>query len=350
MPLREAILYSKEGDQEVRCSLCAHRCLIRDGKRGACRVRENRGGTLYTLVYGKVVAENVDPIEKKPLYHFQPGSLSYSIATAGCNLSCSHCQNFEISLLAPGSQAIPGRDRGAREIVDQAGRSGCDSISYTYTEPTVFMEFALDCCRMAAERGLKNVFVTNGFMTPEAVEAVRPYLDAANVDLKGATEEHYREVCGGRLEPVLDTIGALHGAGVWIEVTTLLIPGYNDDAASVKRISEFIASVDPLIPWHISRFFPTYRMLDTPPTGMDSLFRAEKAGREAGLEYVYLGNVRGKEDETRCHQCGRVLLVRSGFSVTESFLGENGKCPECDTPFNGVLSRARRDNGEKEIS
>ncbi|TNF46731.1 AmmeMemoRadiSam system radical SAM enzyme [bacterium] len=345
--LHEAILYDKMDGKRVHCHLCAHRCLINPGKRGKCGVRENRGGTLYSLVYGRLVAENVDPIEKKPLYHFQPGSLSYSIATAGCNLSCSHCQNYEISLLAPRRETIPGRTRRAGGIVDQALKLGCHSISYTYTEPTIFMEFALDCGRLAAEKGLTNVFVTNGFMTPEAVHVIAPVLDAANVDLKAATEDHYRKVCGASLEPVLETIRSLHKAGVWLEVTTLLIPGLNDDEDSVARISEFIASVDPLIPWHISRFFPVYRMTDRPPTGTESLKRAETAGIDAGLKHVYLGNVRTGVDQTKCHHCGHVLLERSGFSMTGNFLGKSGLCPECATPFNGVIKEANRDTEER---
>jgi pyruvate formate lyase activating enzyme len=333
----EAILYSKEGGQDVQCHLCAHRCLIKQGRRGICRVRENRDGTLYSLVYGRVVAENIDPIEKKPLYHFQPGSLSYSIATAGCNLSCSHCQNYEISILAARLEAVPGNRRTPAEIVEKAVSAGCRSISYTYTEPTIFIEFALDCGRLAVERGLKNVFVTNGFMTSEAIETVVPVLDAANVDLKGATEEHYKSVCGAGLGPVLDTIRALKSAGVWLEVTTLLIPGYNDDEGSINRISEFIASVDPLIPWHISAFYPVYRMDHIPPTDKESLDRAKKWGREAGLKNIYLGNVRGVPDRTDCHQCGHVLLERTGFFLSENDLDKNGVCPECGTSFNGVL-------------
>ena len=334
---REAILYRKTDDKQVQCGLCAHRCRIRQGERGICRVRENSGGTLYTLVYGKVVAQNSDPIEKKPLYHFQPGSLSYSIATAGCNLSCSHCQNYEISLLAPNLDTIPGTARSPAEIVDSALESGCLSISYTYTEPTIYMEFALDCGRLAVEKGLKNVFVTNGFMTPEAVDTAVSFLDAANVDLKGATEEHYRNVCGAGLEPVLETIRSLHSSGVWVEVTTLIIPGYNDDDASLNSISEFIASVDPLVPWHVSRFFPTYRMMDVPATDPGSLLRAQKAGKKAGLKYVYQGNVRSAPDRTRCHHCSHILLERSGFTLSANNLSRRGTCPQCETAFNGVL-------------
>jgi len=332
----EAILYEKGDDNQVHCRMCAHRCRILPGKRGICRVRENRGGTLYTLVYGKLVAEHVDPIEKKPLYHFLPGSVSYSVATAGCNLSCRHCQNYEISILSPNDTSIPGQFRTVDEVVNKALASGCRSISYTYTEPTIFLEYALDCCRQGREAGLKNVFITNGFMTPEAIDMVTPCLDAANVDLKGATDDFYHQVCGARLEPVLETIRALYEAGVWIEVTTLLIPGLNDDERSLGFIAEFIASIDPLIPWHISRFFPTYKMTDRPPTPMGSLRRAERAGRNEGLKYTYLGNISQGNDQTLCHNCGHLLLERSGFTLISSNLSQDGACPKCGTAFYGV--------------
>ena len=338
---REAILYHKSPEGLVVCELCAHRCRIIPGKRGICQVRENRDGTLYSLVYGKLVAENVDPIEKKPLYHFQPGTLSYSIATAGCNMSCSHCQNYEISLEAPRIKPMPGRDRTPEEVVDSAERTGCHSISYTYTEPLIFLEFARDCGALASERGISNVFVTNGFMTPEAIQNITPWLDAANIDLKGATEEHYRTVCRARLEPVLETIRSLHEAGVWIEITTLLIPGLNDDEKSLDFIAGFIASVDKLIPWHISRFHPTYRMTDRPPTPMRSLERAYLRGEQAGLKFIYLGNVPQRQDLTICHACGQTLLEREAFSLVKNHLeGEgSGNCPGCGTPFHGILKK-----------
>ena len=333
----EAILYEKGDDCRVQCGLCAHRCRIFPGRRGICGVRENRDGILYSLVYGKLVAEHVDPIEKKPLYHFLPGSLSYSIATAGCNLSCQHCQNYQISILGPGETSIPGQFRDAGEVVGKALSSGCKSISYTYTEPTVFMEYALDCSGQGRDAGLKNVFVTNGFMTPETVEILVPLLDAANVDLKGGTDDFYRQVCGGaRLEPVLETIRALYEAGVWIEVTTLLIPELNDDEPSLEFIAEFIASIDPLIPWHISRFFPTHKMTDRPPTSLGSLRRAERAGTKAGLKYIYLGNVSQGDDRTFCHSCGEVLLERTGLSLANSRLSPEGACPKCAASFHGV--------------
>ncbi|UCG39425.1 MAG: AmmeMemoRadiSam system radical SAM enzyme [bacterium] len=333
----EAILYEKLEGGALRCLLCAHYCRIISGRKGICGVRENRGGTLYSLVYGKVVAENVDPIEKKPLYHFQPGSLSYSIATVGCNLSCSHCQNYQISKEAVKGITIPGNPRTPEAIVSSALDTGCRSVSYTYTEPTIFMEFARDCAQLASRAGLANIFVTNGFLSPEARDVACGFLDAANIDLKAATQEHYRQVCGASLQPVLDTIEELHGRGVWIEVTTLLIPGLNDDIDSLQFIASFIASLDTSIPWHISRFFPAYKMLDRPPTPIPSMRKAEQVGRQAGLKHVYLGNVRSETEITSCGNCGHPLIERSGYSVREMRVTDAGKCPACGTAFDGVL-------------
>ena len=336
--MKSPALFQKQlPDDAVRCDLCAHRCRVALGKKGVCRVRENRGGTLYSLVYGKLVASNVDPIEKKPLYHFQPGSLSYSIATAGCNMSCTHCQNYQISMEAPYMDPIPGNRTTPEEVVQTALRTGCKSIAYTYTEPVIFMEFARDCGVLASEAGLANVFVTNGFMTEASARFAGDFLDAANVDLKGATEEHYRTICGASLAPVLETIRILHEIGTWLETTTLLIPGLNDDRSSLEFMAGFIADVDPGIPWHISRFFPTYKMMDRPPTPVESMQLAEKIGREAGLRHVYLGNVSMGEDITRCHACSAVLIRRSGFSVGENRITPEGGCPECGAPFEGIV-------------
>jgi pyruvate formate lyase activating enzyme len=332
-----AMLYERLPGGSVHCRLCAHGCRIAEGGRGICRVRENRGGSLGSLVYGRVIAEHDDPIEKKPLFHFLPGTRSWSIATAGCNLSCRHCQNWEISLAAPRLDPIPGAERSPAEVVEAALAAGCRSVSYTYTEPTVFLEFALDCAREARKRGLANVFVSNGFMSPEAREAAAPWIDAANIDLKGATEEHYRAVCGARLAPVKETIADLRSRGVWLEVTTLLIPGLNDDPASLQSIAGFIAGVDPLIPWHISRFFPTHLMTGTPQTPLASLERAVEAGKRGGLRHVYPGNIRGMGEETLCHACGEPLLRRMGFGVADSLLTIEGGCPRCGEKFNGVL-------------
>lgn len=334
---REAVLYQKEPENFVTCILCAHRCRIAPGKKGICGVRENRGGTLYSLVYGRLVARNIDHIEKKPLFHFQPGSMSYSIATAGCNLSCSHCQNYQISKEAVEQTPVPGWDVSPEEVVRSAVHGGCRSISYTYTEPIVFMEFARDCASGASEEGLANVFVTNGFLTDEATDLSSQFLDAANVDLKGASEEHYRKVCGARLQPVLDTIEKLHKSGVWLEVTTLVIPELNDDKLSLQFIASFIASIDPSIPWHISRFFPTYKMVDRPPTPVQTLKLAEKIGREAGLLYVYLGNIPLEGDTTFCPHCGHTLIERSGYTVCSLDITEDGNCGNCGAKFDGRI-------------
>lgn len=338
----EAILYDKEPNGVVICRLCAHQCRITSGKRGLCGVRENREGTLFSLVYGRLVAQSVDCIEKKPLYHFLPGSSSYSIATAGCNMSCSHCQNYQISREAQFFTPIPGRMTSTDDVVTSAIDSGCLSISYTYTEPTIFMEFAMDCAARGKEKGLGNVFVTNGFMTEKAVELAAGALDAANIDLKASTDEHYRSICGARLTPVLETIRGFFEKGVWIEVTTLVIPGFNDDPRSFDFIASFIASLDPAIPWHISRFFPAYKMQDLPPTPVQSLERAKKAGEDAGLKYVYLGNVPVKKDETLCPKCGKVLLKRSGYTLLANGITGEGRCEHCGAPFDGVVAVSKR--------
>jgi len=348
----EGILYDKNPDSSVKCRLCAHYCSIKNGKRGICGVRENRDGTLYSLVYGKLIAANVDPIEKKPLYHFEPGSLSYSIATAGCNMSCRHCQNYQISLLAPQEDPIPGHITTPEEVVREALSRGCDSISYTYTEPTIFMEFARDCAIQARTAGLTNVFVTNGYMSEESAALAGAFLDGANVDLKGATEEHYRKVCKAGLQPVLDTIKTLHEAGVWLEITTLVIPGYNDDTTSLEFLANCIASIDKSIPWHLSRFFPTYNLQDAPPTPLKTIERAVRVGEKAGLNYVYPGNVPGgMGNETLCPECGKILILRDGFTAQPVNLTGEGNCLICGAGFEGVLkdqnSESRIQNPEE---
>lgn len=321
----------------VRCFLCAHSCRIGLGKRGICAVRENRDGMLYSLVYGKVIAEHADPIEKKPLFHFLPGSRSYSIATAGCNFRCKHCQNYEISQF-PRERAdfpIPGIDKTPSEIVESASRAGCESISYTYTEPTIFLEYAADCAGLAKSRGIKNVFVSNGFMSPESAAYVARYIDANNIDLKG-DENFYRDICHARLAPVLETIKTMKAAGVWLEITTLVIPGWNDSPETLREIAGFIASVDKAIPWHVSRFHPDYRLLDAGPTPAETIRFAVNIGKEAGLKYVYSGNIAepGGED-TRCHGCGEILVRRSGFTVAAMKI-KQGACPRCLTPIEGI--------------
>jgi len=335
--MKEAMLYERQEGTDVRCQLCAHRCLIKDGKRGVCLVRENREGTLYTQAYGKSISHGIDPVEKKPLFHFQPGSATFSIATAGCNFRCRFCQNWQISQVLRDGGSIRGQDLPPERIVDLAVQTGCSSISYTYTEPTIFFEYAYDTGRLAHQAGLKNIFVTNGYMTAEALETIQPYLDAANVDLKSFDDGFYKKLAGARLQPVLDTLKLMSKLGVWVEVTTLVIPGWNDTEAIFRQIASFIAEelgVDT--PWHISRFHPMYDMNDVPPTPASSLHQARRIGLEAGLRYVYEGNVPGSDGEnTYCYNCGVVLVRRFGHQLVENKVS-SGACYNCGAATAGV--------------
>lgn len=333
--MKEALLYERLTDNKVQCNLCNHRCVIGEGKKGLCQVRVNQAGTLYSLVYGRLVAENVDPIEKKPLFHVQPGSRSYSIATCGCNFRCLHCQNHEISQMPRDESRIIGWEVPPEDVVRKAKASGSSSISYTYTEPTIYLEYALDVARLAREEGLLNVFVTNGYMTPEALDAFHPYLDAANVDLKAATDEFYKKICGARIEPVKESIRKMVSLGVWVEVTTLIIPGLNDDPQGLREIARFLLSISPDIPWHVSAFHPMYRLMDRPRTSASTLRRARELGLSEGLKYVYCGNIPGEGEDTICPDCGTMLIQRIGFRVLENKL-KDGHCPKCGSTIKGL--------------
>ncbi|MEZ4598712.1 MAG: AmmeMemoRadiSam system radical SAM enzyme [Syntrophotaleaceae bacterium] len=333
--MHEALFWEKEKDNRVRCSLCRFRCLISDGRRGRCGVRENQRGTLYTLVYGKSIAENIDPIEKKPLFHYHPGSLSYSIATVGCNFRCLHCQNYTISQW-PQDQPVTGLDLPPAEIVRRAAHSGCRSIAYTYTEPTIYFEYAYDTAVLARERGLGNIFVTNGYITPEALEKIAPYLDAANVDLKGYSEQFYREVTGAELQGVLETLLHYRKLGIWLEVTTLIIPGRNDDTDQLRDIARFIAGqLGTDTPWHITAFHPAYRMSGLPRTPPETLYKARDIGLQAGLKYVYEGNLINAREDTLCPGCGKAVIERDGFRLKGKHL-EKGFCEFCRTEIPGI--------------
>jgi pyruvate formate lyase activating enzyme len=335
--IKKAMFFEVLADQEVQCRLCAHACRIKNGRRGVCGVRENREGTLYSLNYGMVVAENIDPIEKKPFFHLYPGSLSYSLATVGCNFRCHFCQNHEISQLPREEGDIIGRAVSAAEVVERAVRSGAKTIAYTYTEPTIFFEYAYDIARLAHERGLGNVFVTNGYMSRQAVDAIAPYLDAANVDLKSFREEFYREQCGARLHPVLDTIRRMKELGIWVEVTTLLIPGLNDSDEEIGATADFLCSVGTETPWHISRFHPRYQMLAGRTTSVEEIRKAAGIGKARGLKYVYSGNAPGEAGEnTYCFHCGNLLISRYGFHVERLNL-KGSACPNCAVPLEGLL-------------
>ena len=334
--MKEAKLYRKIEDQKVQCLTCAHQCVIVLGKRGLCSVRENREGKLVTLVYGKVVALHVDPIEKKPLFHFLPGAPAMSVATVGCNMRCLNCQNADISQMPKDLNQIQGEDRSPEDLVEATVQKQCQIIAYTYTEPAVFWDYAFDTARLAHTKKIKNVFVTNGYLSKESLEEISPFLDGANVDLKAFRDATYKSVCGAHLQPVLDTIQRMKELRIWVEVTTLLIPGLNDSEDELKEIAQFIRDIDPAIPWHISRFYPTYRMTEYPPTSVESIQKARNIGIEAGLRYVYPGNIPGDESEsTFCYQCKTKLIHRRGYQIVENQLS-GGKCPECGTGIDGV--------------
>jgi len=336
--MREASFYAKAEEGKVRCSLCAHHCLVKPGGVGICGVRRNDGGTLVSLVYGRAIAEHVDPIEKKPLFHFLPGSTSFSVATAGCNFRCRHCQNADISQLPRDRGAIAGRELPPAEIVRLARAAGCASISYTYTEPTIFFEYAYDTAVLARAAGLKNVFVSNGYIAAEPLRAISPYLDAANIDLKSSRDEFYKTICGARLQPVLDALRLYRELGIWLEVTTLVIPGENDAEEDLAGCAGFVAKELGLeVPWHVSAFYPTYKLTNRPATQPEALRRAVRIGRAAGLRHVYEGNLPGEGETTVCPSCGRPVITRLGFTVTADRL-RDGRCPECGTAVAGVWS------------
>jgi pyruvate formate lyase activating enzyme len=292
-------------------------------------VRENQGGTLYTHTYGRLVSQALDPIEKKPLFHFLPGAPALSIATVGCNFRCQFCQNWEISQYPrEHGGSVLGELVEPREVVAQAQAAGAPIIAYTYTEPTVFFEFAYETSRLAHQAGIKNVFVSNGYLTREAAQEIAPYLDGINIDLKSFRDGFYRRYCGASLQPVLDTIELMVKLGVWVEVTTLIIPGWNDSPEELRWLAQFLRGISPAIPWHISRFLPAYQVFDRPPTPVGTLLAARDIGRQAGLQYVYLGNVPGQGEDTLCPDCGAPLIRRHGFQVVENHLTE-GRCPAC---------------------
>ena len=334
--MKEAMLYEQLSEGKVRCNLCNHRCTIKDGNYGICGVRQNRDGSLYSLVYDRIVASHIDPIEKKPLFQFYPGSRAYSIATVGCNFRCRHCQNFDISQFPIERKGhIVGDKMTPEQIVKEADGSGCKSIAYTYTEPTVFFELAYDTAKIAHPKGIKNIFVSNGYMTSDALREISSYLDGINIDLKAFTEKFYKEICGARLQPVLDNIKLAKELGIWVEVTTLVIPTLNDSEDELQKIAEFIRDVDEDIPWHISQFYPTHNLTTLPRTPVETLHSARVIGMRAGLRYVYEGNVPGRGNEnTYCHQCGELLIERWGYSILKNKI-QNSHCPSCNTSIVG---------------
>jgi pyruvate formate lyase activating enzyme len=344
--MKEAFLYEKCDKKLVHCYLCAHRCKIADGGFGFCGVRQNREGILYTHAYGKVIAVHTDPIEKKPLYQFLPGSFSFSVASIGCNFRCGFCQNWEISQATFRDGDFAGESLLPQEVVHLALQNKCQSISYTYTEPTVFFEYAYETAVCAREKGLYNNFVTNGYMTKECLLMIKPYLDAANVDLKFFREESYKNICSGSLEPVLDSIRLMHTSGIWLEVTTLIVPGENDSEEELRDIARFIASVDKNIPWHISRFHPDYKFTGEAPTPQATLKKASHIGKDCGLNFIYAGNVYGWGNDTFCPACKKLLIKREAFNVLEYNIKE-GQCVFCGVALAGFFDKRKSEEPDE---
>ena len=325
--------YRKEADRIV-CTLCRHHCKLKDGQVGICGVNGNKGGRLKKLVYGKISALNIDPVEKKPLYHFLPASSALSLGTVGCNFRCPFCQNWQISQ----SREIEGsHDISPQELVSLALERGCESIAYTYNEPTIFYPFAKDVAILAREHGIKNIFVSNGMESPEVIEDMKGVIDAFNIDLKSFDEEYYKKVLKGSLEGVLDTLKRLKEGDFWLEVTTLIVPGDNDSDEELHKIAAFIAEeLDPFTPWHISAFHPDYKVKDKLPTPIETLNRAREIGRSHSLAYIYMGNVLG-DSTTYCPACGLKLIERRGYTVVRNHISR-GRCPACDRAIEGVWS------------
>lgn len=335
--MKEAMFYKKlKKDNQVYCYLCAQNCVIKDGEKGLCGVRENKKGILYTLVYDKVISRSLDPIEKKPLFHFYPGTLSYSIATVGCNFRCLHCQNADIAQMPVDHERIIGDKITPEELVASALKHNAKSISYTYTEPTIFYELAYDTSKLAHQKGLKNTFITNGYMQEEPLRKISPYLDAANVDLKFFEDKLYKKVCAARLKPVLKTLKLMKELGIWLEVTTLIIPGLNDDKKQLEDIADFIVNELGIeTPWHVSAFFPAYKMIDKRPTSAETIHKAQSIGKKKGLRYVYSGNIPHNEGEsTYCYKCNEKIIDRTGYKVNEIHI-KDGKCEKCGAPIDG---------------
>ncbi|MBS3141233.1 AmmeMemoRadiSam system radical SAM enzyme [Candidatus Woesearchaeota archaeon] len=326
--MKECILYKKEKNH-VKCLACSHYCIIPENKTGICQVRKNINNKLFLLVYGKVISHHIDPIEKKPLYHFLPGTNIYSIGTIGCNFKCDFCQNYEISQ----EREISGEDMQPEQIVKEAIKNKCKSIAYTYNEPVIMTEFAIDIAKLAKKSNLKNIYVTNGYETKECIDFISNYIDAMNIDLKSFSNKFYLKNCKAKLQPVLNTIKYSHEKGIWIEITTLIIPGENDSEKELNQIAKFISSIDKNIPWHISRFFPMYKMQEKSFTPEKTLQKAYEIGKKY-LNHVYIGNI-NKENNTICPKCKKEIIERHNY-ITISKL-KDSKCPYCNEKIAGVF-------------
>ena len=335
--MKEALYYKKLKNSIVQCSLCPQNCVIKQDNFGNCGARKNIDGKLYSLVYAKPASVAIDPIEKKPLYHFLPGSYSLSIGTLGCNLHCLHCQNCDISQ-ARADQFL-GKEVTPKELVEQAINNNCKSISYTYTEPTIFYEYVLETAKLAKKKGIKNIMVTNGYINQEPLKELYPLIDAANIDLKALDKDFYKKVCSARLEPVLDAIKEIKKIGTWIELTNLIIPSHNDKKEQIEKLVKWIKeNLGTKVPLHFSAFYPTYKMLDVPRTPPETLLMAKKIALKHGLKYIYLGNIALPDSgNTYCPNCNKLVIERGGFKVYKNDI-KNNSCPFCNEKIDGVLN------------
>lgn len=331
----EASYYLKLDDGQVNCVLCPRRCIISPGNRGFCGVRENKNGVLCSLVYGKPCSLHIDPIEKKPLFHFLPSAKAFSIATVGCNLKCKFCQNWQISQARP--EDVTAVSLSPQELIEKVKQSGVPVIAYTYTEPTIYYEYMFDTARLAKKAGIKNVMHSAGYILEEPLRNLCPYLDAANIDLKGFNNKFYSELTLGSVDDVLRTLKILREEGVWLEVTALLIPGLNDNPDEIKKMCEWIRdNLGPQTPVHFSRFWPIYKLVNLSPTPVETLEMARSIAIKAGLKYVYIGNVATEDaEDTYCFRCGRKVVERSGYVVTAINIVD-GKCKFCGEKIEGI--------------
>lgn len=332
---RLARYQEKLPDNAVRCHLCPHNCTIHEGKQGICQTRVNHQGELYTIAYGNPCSISVDPIEKKPLFHFLPGTDIFSIATAGCNFRCLNCQNWHISQSSP--SMLNNYDLQPEELVESALNQNTNSIAFTYTEPTVFYEYTFDTAKIAHEKGMKTVLISNGYINQKPLIDLCPYLDAANIDLKCFDDAVYRQITGGRLQPVLDTLKTLKEKGVWLEITNLLVPGYSDSPTMIQKMCDWLVENDFAdTPLHFSRFFPTYKLEQLAPTAENRLIEAKKIAEKSGMKFVYIGNIPGLRGEnTFCPHCKQMLIERIGYIVKKNLI-QNNLCPLCGTHIPGV--------------
>lgn len=339
--MKESYSYQQLEDKRVHCLTCAQGCFILPQRYGLCGVRKNIDGKLYVLNYGKVISQSVDPVEKKPLFHFLPGTNTFSFAAVGCNLSCGNCQNWQISQSVKSDKVMleMGEEVTPEKIVQTAMKNGCPSISYTYTEPTIFMEFALDTMKIAKKKGVKNIWVSNGFMTPETLTLVLPYLDAANIDIKSSEDGFYKKYCNARIGPVLENCKAIKKAGVWLEVTTLIIPGLTSGEENIKKVADFIKDdLGVRTPWHLSAFSGeiSWKMRDVPDTTEEEIHDAYRIGKEAGLKYIYAGNLPGDpEENTYCPRCGELNIERKGYRIERH--DKRGECRNCGEDLDLIL-------------